>query len=208
MSFQQGVLGVALVTLGAAFAFALQSIVQVGKAIDPVVAAVHGKQIRQSDVDDAAGCELQSALARIQDLRHEAREYLIGRYLIEAEALRSQRSYHRIFATEVTGRVNPVSDARVREVAATYTPGADPPPEVLITVRNQLEAEAIRRRIDQYLTQLTASYPVERHAPRLLDARDPRIDQATMPLCREPAADYDVAADISYLTAAHVADSL
>ena len=125
MSFQQGALGVALVTLGAAFAFALQSTLQASKATDPVVAVVNGKQIRQSDVDVAAGCELQTALARIRDLQHDTREYLIGRHLIEAEALRSQRSYHKIFATEITGRVVSVSDARVLEVAAKYAPGAD-----------------------------------------------------------------------------------
>ncbi len=187
MSGYQGALGTALFALGAVVTLGLQNVLQTGTAADAIVTVVYGQDIRQSDVDREAGCELQKALTRVDDLRHEAREYLVGKTLIEVEAVQSNRTYREIFTTEITARIPVVSDAQVRGAAENYAPGAEPSPQLLSAVRDHLETEALRRRLDRYLADLSDKYHVQH---RIADsAGEPRLkhERATALQCRDSA---------------------
>jgi len=146
-----------------------------------VVADVDGQPITADQVDKALGPALDKLEQQVYEMRRQQLDALIAQKLIEREAARRGVTVDALLASEVTGKVAPVTDADVEqfyEANKSRLPTSQP--NLKAQIKQYLGNQREEARHDQYVKSLRESAKVS------VSLAPPPVTRVTLDLAGAP----------------------
>jgi protein-disulfide isomerase len=165
-----------------------------GAAGDPVVATLGDRTVRLSDLEqywrEQDPASFMRMKQQVYDINRRVLDEMVGQYLLEAEAARRNVTVEELLAEETPGRIQPVTEARIR---AVYDQSREREqgitfealrPAIVQFLERQGPAEAQQQFVDE-LRRESDDLVVRLEAPRVpiqVMATDPVAGPATAPI--------------------------